>query len=87
MGMAAPSGGIERFDDVPRLSKIGKPNSRADLYISGRLKQQRWYGPDGRAQRNRDHFHGGDKHTFPHDHEWDWSKDPARQDSVEPNWN
>ncbi len=81
-----PSGGVVIFNDLPRLEKTGKPNSRADLYQNGKLKQSRWYGPDGRAVRNRDYFHGG-KMDFPHDHEWDWDKDPARQgDHLKPDY-
>ncbi|MDD3323394.1 MAG: hypothetical protein PHS59_18310 [Paludibacter sp.] len=85
--MCKPSGGIERFDDVPSLKDEGTANSRADLYKDGKLKQQRWYGPDGKAQRNRDYFHGGEKHNFPHDHPWDYSKHPARQECTEPDLN
>ena len=81
-----PSGGVAIFNDLRKLKQFGKPNSRADLYIKGRLKQSRWYGPDGRAVRNRDYFHGGDM-EFPHDHDWDWDKDPARQEEhIKPDY-
>lgn len=73
MGMAAPSGGIERFDDIPSLEEKGKPNSRADLYKNGKLIQSRWYGPNGLAERNRDFTdHGNSKQhpNVPHDYPW-----------------
>lgn len=82
-----PSGGVAIYRDLRKLDDEGNPNSRADLYQNGRLKQSRWYGPDGRAVRNRDYFHGGNM-EFPHDHEWDWEKDPARQkDHLKPDYN
>ncbi len=73
-----PSGGVAIYHDLPKLNEYGKPNSRADLYKNGRLKQSRWYGPDGRATRNRDYFHGGEM-EFPHDHKWDWNINPPRE--------
>ncbi|MDD4154602.1 MAG: hypothetical protein PHT30_04265 [Bacilli bacterium] len=83
------SGGIERFDDVPSLKPTGKPNSIAILYKKGQKIQSRWYDANGRAQRNRDYTdHGNSKQhpIVPHDHPWDWSKTPARQDEIDPSW-
>lgn len=77
-GGGIPSGGISIYNDARSLKPTGNPNSRADLYSKGRLKQQRWYGPDGRAKRDRDYFHDGEM-EFPHDHEWDWTKEAPRQ--------
>lgn len=86
------SGGIKRLDDVHGLDKKDTPNSRTDLYKNGKLFQQRWYGPDGRAARNRDHNnHGNPKEhpNVPHDHPWDWEKSPPRQEEIAPDkdWN
>ena len=53
------------------LPITGEPNSSQKIYNpDGSLKQERWYGPDGRALRDRDYNHPGDKHIFPHDHDW-----------------
>ena len=68
------SGGTSRrIGGIGDLPLYHTPNSRIDLYNqSNQLIQQRWYGPRGRARRNRDFRHGGGRHTFPHDHRWDW---------------
>lgn len=55
------------------LSTTGEPNSSADLYNEEGLKQRRYYGPDGKAEKDIDYRHGGDTHKFPHEHYWDWS--------------
>ncbi len=84
------SGGIKRFDDIRNLPTTGTPNSRADRYEKGQLKQQRWYGTDGRAIRNRDYFHQNahGNHFFPHDHLWNWtSHTPRDKNFVEPDYN
>ena len=58
------------------LPKTGKPNSKDSLKNEdGTTKQERWYGPDGNATRDRDYNHSGNM-PFPHDHEW---KDGIRQ--------
>ena len=52
------------------LPPKGDPNSSQTLLNpDGTPKQKRWYGPDGRAERDRDYNHSGDG-PFPHDHEW-----------------
>ena len=62
----------------PSLPTEGDPNSEQDLYDeNGELKQKRFYGPDGKAERDIDYKHGGN-HDFPHEHTWDWSKNPPR---------
>ena len=82
-GGGAPSGGITRVDSS-RLSSTGTPNSRADRYRNGQLMQQRWYGPNGRAKRNRDFRHQGNM-GFPHDHRWDWRfREPRRPEHLDP---
>lgn len=78
MGMCKPSGG--KFDVYgPYRSNIkdiwsDKPNIRVDYYDekTGKLLQQRWYGPDGFAVWDRDWIHKNDhkNHIFPHDHFW-----------------
>lgn len=58
----------------------GEPNSTGKLYNpDGTVKQERKYGPDGKAQEDTDYNHEGDDHEFPHKHQWDWSKNPPRQ--------
>ena len=71
----ASSGGTYVYRNASRLDDIGKPNSRADLYKDGKLKQSRWYDCEGKAVHNRDYFHQNPKGNirFPHDHIWDWS--------------
>ena len=55
------------------LPKESEPNSTKDLLNpDGTIKQRRYYGPDGKATKDRDYNHPGDKHSFPHDHEWEW---------------
>lgn len=67
-----------------KLDDEGEPNTRPDLYQNGKLKQSGWYGPDGKAVRNRDYFHQDSHHNhkFPHDHNWNWANNPPR----DPNW-
>ena len=89
--MCAPSGGITNEYGPYRhsLPVNGTPNSRTDYYDeeTGDLLQQRWYGPNGEAIWDRDLDHGNrHKHTFPHDHSWDYSKDPPRQKPQSPNY-
>lgn len=56
----------------------GEPGSTKSLpnTETGGLWQERRYGPDGRAEKDRDYDDHGtpDVHTNPHDHYWDWSK-------------
>ena len=55
---------------VASLPKTGEPNSNQTLpNLDGTPKQKRWYGPDGKAERDRDYNHSGNM-PFPHDHEW-----------------
>ena len=54
--------------------KRGEPNSTKTLNNpDGSVKQERVYGPDGRALKDTDYNHGGVGHTFPYEHDWDWS--------------
>ena len=68
----ASSGGTYVYHNLKKLKPTGKPNSRSDLYVNGKLKQSRWYDYEGKAVRNRDYFHqnSGNLYTFPHDHNW-----------------
>ena len=64
------------------LPSTGIPNSKQTLYNpDGSIKQERWYGSDGKATRDRDYNHPGNKHTFPHDHKWENGK---RGDPISP---
>lgn len=50
------------------------------LNPDGSVKQRRYYGNDGHAIEDIDYNHTDDgTHTFPHRHEWDWTKFPPRQ--------
>lgn len=62
----------------------GTPGSTKTTYNpDGSVKQERIYGDDGRAEKDVDYNHSGGRHTFPHEHTWDWSTDPpTRQDGV-----
>lgn len=78
-GGGVPSGGTY-ITEGRNLKPIGKPNSRMDMYQNGTKVQSRWYGPDGKARRNRDYRHqdAHKNHSFPHDHKWDWTKNTPR---------
>ncbi len=74
-GLSAERGGCCEFDYllIGSLSPWGNPNTHVTKY-EGYWKE-RWYGPDGKAVRDR-HWsdHGFPKyHTDPHEQEWDWS--------------
>jgi len=66
------------------LPLYGAPGSKGILYNpDGTIKQERWYGPDGLLEHDRDHNHPGDDLEFPHDHTWDEksrSKDHTKPD-------
>ena len=70
------------------LPSIGKPNSIGRQYNEdGDLVTERVYGPDGRAQRDIDYTdHGHPKYhpDIPHQHDWDWSKEPKDRRSKDP---
>jgi len=87
MGMCKPSDGKTSITGkIGDLKAFGIPNTRIDMYdIFGKLIQQRWYGPDGRAIMNRDWKHNDPYkiHKFLHDHPWDWTKKKSRQDYDE----
>lgn len=90
MGMCKPSGGVKKvYGPYGRNIKEATgetPNSRTDYHDekTGELLQQRWYDSDGLAIWDRDWNHGNKhKHTFPHDHPWDWTKEVPRQPSVD----
>ena len=57
-------------------------NSDQHLYDENGLKQTRHYGPDGKAEYDIDYHHGGQNHTFPHIHYWDWSQSIPRGEGV-----
>ena len=79
MGMCKVSGGINPDETGSNLSAKGQPpNSRTTLLgLDGKPKQIRWFGPDGMTIHDRDFAHSGGMY-FPHDHDWDWNKNPPR---------
>ncbi len=62
-------------DNQRSLPIRGEPNSSQDLVVDDKIKQRRFYGPDGMADHDIDYFHEdrNNTHTFPHQHKWDWS--------------
>ena len=70
MGKAKPCGNVWEYTMVNSLRREGRPNSISLLIVGGKVKQIRWYGSNGVAIRDRDYFHPGEDHEFPHDHEW-----------------
>jgi hypothetical protein len=59
---------------VNKLPRIGNEYSSVDLIFGGKLKQRRYYGAEGKAYKDIDYFHPGEKtHTFPHIHTWKWN--------------
>lgn len=80
-------GSYKVYGKIGDLKVTGKPNSRIDLYNSNGVKiQSRWYGPDGKAVRNRDYKHGGNL-EFPHDHIWNWSNSlPRGKEHIAPDY-
>lgn len=77
--------GIQSYNNRAATSKglptTGEPNTDQELLNpDGTVKQRRHYGPDGKAEKDIDYNHPGEKdHKFPHEHDWDWSKNPPRQ--------
>ena len=77
--------GSSRINDISgrSLSLDGIPNSISNLLFNGEIKQQRIYGPDGKAVVDIDYFHPGPNHNFPHVHFFDWSKTNPRGDEID----
>lgn len=77
-----------RSGDLP--TKGVKPNARYDLYVNGEKVQSRWYDKNGNVIRNRDYNHQNSmgNHTFPHDHQWDWTQGYPHRNSenLEPDY-
>ena len=64
------------------LGTEGPPNSDDELYDEeGNLKQQRHYGPDGKAEYDIDYSHSGN-YDFPHKHVWNWNNIPPRSGHI-----
>ncbi len=82
MGLNKPSSQVSAIiGKIGELPINAEPNSRFDLFDEyGNLIQQRWFDANGRPIRNRDWHHGhkGGVHEFPHDHPWNWDKNPPR---------
>ncbi len=63
--------------------KNQEPNSSVDILDKkGNVVRRRWFDSEGKAQRDLDYTnHGNAKEhpEWPHEHIWDWSKNPPRQ--------
>jgi hypothetical protein len=64
-------------DDLPSSGTPGGTAEKKDS--TGNVIQRRYYGPDGRAEKNVDYGHDFEGVGDPHAHDWDWTKRPARQ--------
>ena len=65
---------LSKGDQASSLPRTGEPNSIGERFVCGVLDQERLYGRDGRAVRDRDFTDHGNpkKHPFvPHDHLWE----------------
>jgi hypothetical protein len=63
----------------PTADKGSKPSEAAGMTIAakdakGNVIQRRYYGADGRAEKNIDFGHDHTGVGDPHAHDWDWSK-------------
>ena len=68
-----------------KIPTKAEPNSVWELFTAeGRLKQRRFFGPDGRATKDIDYKHRDDDntHIFPHEHKWRW--DGNKPDRLKP---
>ena len=84
-GLSAERSKICRDDYLIYLgiTPWGTPNTHVTEH--GTYWKERWFGPDGRAVKDR-HWtdHGSSKsHPNPHDQDWDWS-DPEHPDLNDP---
>jgi RHS repeat-associated protein len=61
------------------LPAKGPPNSGAYKDDGKGNGQIRYYGPDGRAEKDFDFGHDHNGSGDPHAHDWDWTKVPQRQ--------
>lgn len=73
----------EKHTSTTENPSKGEPNSSVDIYDKdGNLVRRRWYDEDGKASRDVDMTnHGNSKNhpEYPHEHTWDWSKNPPRK--------
>ena len=70
-----------------KLLPTGVPGSSEVLRNpDGTIKQKRWYGPDGRAVRDRDYNHSGENIEFPHDHTWNNGKRSKDHEEPSPDY-
>ena len=70
-----------------KLPDRGEPNSVGRQYDKdGNLVRERFYGPDGSPVKDKDYKHPG-PHEFPHEHNWDWSKEKPRGGAEAPSDN
>ena len=80
--------GPETWASLDSLPLTGEPNSVARTPNGG---QERYYGPDGRATKDRDYGHANYHPNLPspHEHDWTWngntpSRGPARAPDPDP---
>lgn len=61
----------------------GELYSSAEVYNGdGKLIKRRYYGADGKAEKDVDYGHQDNgTHTFPHEHTWDWSSGTPKRSS------
>ena len=82
-GLSAERGTQRDYYVLAGISPWGTPNTHVTVY-EGYWKE-RWYGPDGKAVRDK-HWstHGSEpKHTNPHYQDWNWSN-PEHPDLDDP---
>jgi hypothetical protein len=61
-----------RSGDLP---SHGPPGGTAEKKeAAGNVIQRRYYGPDGRAQKNIEYGHDHTGVGDPHAHDWDWTQ-------------
>ena len=68
--------------DLPSRGTPGGSAEKRDG--NGNLLQVRYYGDDGRAQKDVDYGHDHTGAGDPHVHDWDWTKTPPRQQPRPP---
>jgi|GEM_PF-2401001 len=86
MGYGHSGGVFEVYEvkDLPKFNEPGEPNARYDLMKPrGKgpegQKQSRYTDAKGHPKKDIDYNHSGDKHSFPHQHNF---KDGKRGDAI-----
>lgn len=68
---------MSRRNDLPSKAAPNSVAKKKDA--TGKVIQKRFFGPDGRAEKNIDYGHDHTGVGDPHAHDWDWTKTPPRQ--------